>query len=317
MFGSLLKSKRIEPAAAGAASQTTPTSPKKATKAIVDVRLVGAQLVLTSGSRTDVLVEGVATVAHEHDRIVITEQPTPTQREPRPICRVEVPRDAVVEVASEFGSVAVFNFYGTLRARLQHGNAHCNHLEGRFRIVSGNGSVVLERVRGAFDVLTSSGNITARQIDAELQAVSDAGSIELEEINGPLVARSMTGGITARDLKSMARLSTRTGAIAVTGASQQLTVRTQNGDISVDASIVDHTTLESHKGSIEVRLGGSTDARIDASARQGVVRTERLTLIAGSGRRTVRSTLGDGRARLQVATGMGLIEISGPRPSAL
>jgi DUF4097 and DUF4098 domain-containing protein YvlB len=280
---------------------------------MIDVRLVGAQLELTSGTRTDVLAEGAANVAHESDKIVITEKPT--QREPHPTCRVEVPRGAVVEVASEFGNVAVFNFHGTLRARLQHGATQLNHLDGRFRIVSGNGPVVLEHMRGGIDILTSRGNITASQIDGDLQAVSDSGNIELEDIGGPLVARTTTGGITARELNGTARLSTRTGAIVVTGASRQLTVRTQSGDITLDASIVDHTTLESHKGSVEVRLGRSTDARIEASARQGVVRTERLSLLAGSGRRTVRSSMGDGRARLKVETGMGLIEITGPRPA--
>jgi DUF4097 and DUF4098 domain-containing protein YvlB len=312
VFGSLLKSKPTR-AANGTPSRAASPSTSTSTRLTVDIRLVGAQLALTCGPRTDVQVDG-ANVEHESDKLVITEQPTKNDRDPRPICRVEVPRGAIVEIASEFGGVAVFNFHGTLRARLQHGNAHFNHLDGRFRVVSGYGSIVLEHVRGAFDVITGSGNISAQHVDADLQLVSDAGSIELEDIDGPLVARSTTGGVTARDLNGLARLSTRTGAIAVTGASRQLTVRTQNGDIAVDTSVVDHTTLESQKGSIEVRLGRATDARIDASARQGVVRTERLTLSTGSGRRAVRSTLGEGRARLQVATGMGLIEISGPRP---
>jgi hypothetical protein len=75
---------------------------------------------------------------------------------------------------------------------------------------------------------------------------------------------------------------------------------------------VDHTTLETEKGRLDIHLGRATDARIDASARQGVVRTQRIALFGGSGRRVARASLGKGQARLNVSTGMGVIDISGP-----
>jgi DUF4097 and DUF4098 domain-containing protein YvlB len=112
----------------------------------------------------------------------------------------------------------------------------------------------------------------------------------------------------------MARFSTRTGAVRVSSAYRQLTIRTQSGDISLSGSIIDHTTIETSRGSVEVRLGPKTDARIEASARQGVVRSERIALAPGSGRRKVRSLVGNGRARLRLETGMGVVEIAGPLP---
>jgi hypothetical protein len=134
----------------------------------------------------------------------------------------------------------------------------------------------------------------------------------LDQITGPIAARSSTGGIDASDLNGAARLSTRTGDIRITGDNRQLTVRSQSGDIALDASVVDHTTLETDKGRLEIHLGPSTDARIEASARQGVVRTQRMALFGGSGRRAARATLGKGQARLTLSTGIGAIEISGP-----
>ena len=313
MFGSLLKAKSATPKSPAPASE--PTASARPTRLTIAIHLANAPLTLTCGTRPDVVAEGHAALTQEADKIVIRERKN--ARESRPGCRVEVPRGAFVEVVSEFGGLTVFNFHGTLRARLKYGNAGVNHSDGQIRVVSGTGSVELESMRGTLDVLTSSGNITARQIDAEVQAVSDSGRILLEQVNGPLVARSTNGSITVRELRATARLTARTGAISVLGAERQLTVRTQSGDIMVEASIVDHTTLESHKGSIELRLGRHTDARIEAFARQGVVRAERLTLAAGSGRRTAKSVLGEGRARLRAETGVGVIELSGPRSVVL
>src|SRR5207248_11361745 len=107
-------------------------------------------------------------------------------------------------------------------------------------------------------------------------------------------------------------ISTRTGAIRVSAPRGPLTLRTQSGDITLEGGIDHHTTVESFKGRLDVRLGKSSDTRIEASARQGVVRTQRIIREAGSGRRSVRSVIGSGTARLRLDTGMGVVEIAGP-----
>ena len=132
-------------------------------------------------------------------------------------------------------------------------------------------------------------------------------------MEGPLVVRSTTGSIEALHLTGVGRLTTRTGAVHVKGAERQITVRTQSGDITLDQSVVDHTTIDTFKGRVEVRLGDESDTRIDASAQRGLVRTERIALAPGSNRRLARGTIGAGRARLRITTGMGVIEITGPR----
>jgi DUF4097 and DUF4098 domain-containing protein YvlB len=262
----------------------------------------------------DIRAEGRVTLTDGPDGMVITEQLPADELEP--MCRLDVPTGTVVDARIEAGSLRVFNFEGTLRARMGKGTAKIDHADGRFRVVTDSGSVTFEQVRGGLDVLTTSGNVTAREIEGEVQAVSESGSLEFETINGPIVARATTGGIEASELKGMARLSTRTGAIRVSDAYRQLTVRTHTGDVSLHGSIVDHTTVETSRGRVEVRLGPATDARIEAAARQGVVRSERIALAPGSGRRKVRGTVGNGRARLKLETGMGVVEITGPSRSS-
>jgi hypothetical protein len=279
----------------------------------VYVKLVGAQLVLTSSSRAGVHTDGRATVTEGPEGIVVTER-LPAD-ELHPICRVQVPTGTIVDAQIERGNLRVFSFEGTLRARLHRGAAKLDHAEGRFRIITDEGAIEFEQMRGVLDILTTSGRVTARHIHGDVQAVSQAGSMEFEAINGPMVARSITGTLKASDLNGMARLSTRSGAVQVSSAYRQLIVRTLSGDISLNGSVVDHTRLETTRGSIDVRLGSYTDARIEAVARQGVVRSERLMLASGSGRNKVRSSVGKGRARLRVETGMGVVEVAGPMRS--
>jgi DUF4097 and DUF4098 domain-containing protein YvlB len=164
------------------------------------------------------------------------------------------------------------------------------------------------------DVLTINGGINAKQIDGDLQVVSNAGPMEFEQVQGSITARSTSGGITAKLIKGPVRLTTRTGSVKVSAADGPLKVRTQSGDVLLETSIVDHTTVETFKGNLDVRLGPATDARLDVSARQGVIRTKFISLGAGSSRRVLRSTFGAGRARLRVATGLGAVDIVGPQP---
>jgi hypothetical protein len=75
---------------------------------------------------------------------------------------------------------------------------------------------------------------------------------------------------------------------------------------------VAHTTVETHKGSLYLKLGAYTNAQIEARVGQGMVRAERLNPLPGSSRRTLRSTLGQGQARLRLTSGLGVINVAGP-----
>ena len=305
MFRSLLGQRKSGAAPVGG-DRTART-----TRTIV-IRMARAQLVLISSARSDIRAEGPAIVTADHDGGATIVERLPAL-EVHPVCRVEVPDGSSVELHSEGGDLTAYQFKGNLRARLTEGQSRIDKCEGRFRVVSGHGAVVVEHVRGSVDVLSSTASVTARDVRGELQVVSDAGSITFEEIDGPLVARTTTGSIQASGLKGTTRLSTRTGVVKVADVYRQLTVRTQSGDIELSSSIIDHTTIETFKGRVDVQLGKRTNARVEAVAKQGIVRSERIALQPGSSRRLLRGILGEGRVRLKASTGMGVIEIIGPR----
>lgn len=305
MFRSLLGQRKSPSAPVGARRPVTPAG------AIV-IRMTHAQLVLTSSARSDIRTDGPVILSGDGDGVSIVERGP--MLELHPVCRVEVPDGSSVELHSETGDFTAYQFKGNLRARLVEGQSRIDKCEGHFRVVAGHGGVVLEHVRGGADVLSSTGSVTARDVKGDLQVVSDAGFLTFGDIDGAVVARTTTGKIDANDLKGTSRLSTRSGSVKILDAYRQLTVRTQSGDIELNSSIIDHTTLETFKGRVEVQLGPRTDARVEAAAKQGIVRGERIALQPGTNRRLLRGIVGEGRVRLKVSTGMGVVEIIGPAP---
>ncbi len=276
----------------------------------VQVRLTSAQLLLRGGSYSQIQIEGPIMLDSGPDGLLVTERfqlPGPP-----PICRLEVPEGLTIDLQLASGGLTVRNFRGTLLARVQNGSVSVEQSEGRFRVVVPSGRVDFERVRGEIDILTSNGSVAARQTHGGLQTVSTGGAMEFEDIDGPIVARTTNGSIQASDLRGTARLSTRGGEVRVSGTCGPLTVRSQGGDVSLDGSVVAHTTLETHKGSLYLKLGEHTNAHIEARVGQGMVRAERLAPLPGSSRRTLRTTLGLGQARLRLSSDLGVINVAGP-----
>jgi hypothetical protein len=286
------------------------TRPAGGASRTVQVRLSSAQLLIRSGSYPQIQIEGPIKLENGPDGVLVTERFVVPG--PPPICRLEVPEGLTIDLQLASGGLTVRNFRGTLLARVQNGTVSVEQSEGRFRVVVPTGRVDFERVRGEIDILTGNGSVAARQTHGGLQTVSTGGAMEFEDIDGPIVARTTNGSIQASDLRGTARLSTRTGEVHVSGTCGPLTVRTQGGDVSLDGSVVAHTTLETHKGSLYLKLGAHTNAHIEARVGQGMVRAERLTPLPGSSRRTLRTTLGLGQARLRLTSGLGVINVAGP-----
>ena len=305
LFGSNSAPAKVAPAARQHA-----TRPAGNMSRTVQVRLSAAQLLIRSGSFSKIQIEGPIVLENGPDGILVTERFVVPG--PPPICRLEVPEGLTIDLQLASGGLTVRNFRGTLLARVQNGSVSVEQSEGRFRVIVPTGRVDFERVHGEIDILTSNGSVAARQTHGGLQTVSTGGAMEFEDIDGPIVARTTNGSIQASDLRGTARLSTRTGEVSVSGTCGPLTVRTQGGDVSLDGSVVAHTTVETHKGSLYLKLGAYTNAQIEARVGQGMVRAERLNPLPGSSRRTLRTTLGQGQARLRLTSGLGVINVAGP-----
>jgi DUF4097 and DUF4098 domain-containing protein YvlB len=268
-----------------------------------------AQLLLMGGSARDVQAEAPINIEHTPGGVLVTVAHVDGLP---PSCRLDIPDGAIVDLELGSGGLTVHKFRGTLRARVQKGGVSVKECEGTFRVVVPDGKVAFDRVNGDIDVFSASGSVTVQRTKGGLQAVSNSGDMEFEAIVGPIAARTLNGRIDAADLHGTARLSTRTGAIRVSGECGQLTVRTLSGDVELDCSVVAHTTLDTVKGNLDLKLGPLTNARLEAKVGQGMVRTERISPLPGSNRRNLRGTLGRGEARLQASSRVGVIHVVGP-----
>jgi hypothetical protein len=311
LLGSLFGSASAQVKVAVPAGQRT-TRPAATPMQVIHIRLEASHLLLKGGSPTEIQVEEPFSVESGPDGVLITERTDVDKREPAAICRLEIPEGATVDVQLATGGLTVNDFRGTLRARVLTGGVSVKQSEGRFRVVSPVGQVDFQRVNGEVEILTSSGTVTARHIHGGLQAVSSSGDMEFEAIDGSLVARTTNGSIDASDLGGAARLSTRTGAVRVSGACGQLTVRTHSGDVDLDCSIVAHTTLETYKGNLDLKLGPETNVHLEATVGKGVVRAERISPLPSKNRRTLRSTVGLGESRVRLSSASGVINVAGP-----
>jgi|SRR5579859_880897 len=292
---------QVAPARAAAAGSTSRT---------IQIRLTSAHLLLRGGFVTDVEAEGPVTVENVADGVLITE--AVRLQGPPPMCRLEIPNGATVDLELGTGGLTVREFRGTLRVRVENGGVSVEHSEGKFRVVVSTGRVDFNHVNGDIDILASYGPVTARQTGGGLQAVNTGGTLELEDVDGPVVARTLSGSIDATNLRGTARLSTRSGAVRVSASAGQLTVRTQSGDVALEGSVVAHTSIESYKGNLDVKLGADTNAHLEARVNQGVVRADRIAPLPGSSRRMLRTTVGLGQSRLRLSSGLGVINVIGP-----
>jgi hypothetical protein len=310
LLGALFGGASTPAKVATGAGQHTARAPGKAARTIV-VRLDSVQLLIRGSALAEIRFEGPISVENAPDGVVLVTGHVHVDG-PFPICRLEVPQGVTVDLQLAAGGLTVRNFQGTLLARVQNGDVSVKQCEGSFRVIAPNGRVDFTRVRGEIDILTSNGSVTARETHGGLQTVSNGGAMEFEDIDGPIVARTTNGSIDARYLRGTARLSTRTGAIRVSGQSGPLIVRTQSGDVSLECDIVAHTTLETYKGNFDLKLGPLTNAHIEAKVGQGLIRSERISPLPGSSRRTLRTTLGLGQFRLRLTSGLGAINVAGP-----
>jgi len=315
LLGSLFGGASTRTKAAMLAHTAQPTTK---TPQIIQIRLEAAHLLLKGGSLTKVQAQAEESflIVSTPDGMLITERSDVGQSEPTSICSLEVSQGTTVDLQLATGGLTVRDFRGTLRARVLTGGVSLERSEGRFRIVVPIGRIDFERVSGEIDIITNSGTVTARQTHGGLQAVSSGGAMEFEDIDGSLVARTINGSISASDLRGAARLSTRTGAVRVFGECGQLRVRTLSGDVDLNCSIVAHTTIETLKGNLDLKLGPETNVHLDATVGKGVVRAERISPLPSMDRRTLRSTIGLGQSRLQLASVAGVITVAGPPPVA-
>lgn len=131
--------------------------------------------------------------------------------------------------------------------------------------------VTVEGVIGSVDVGTVGGRVHVSGAPSELIAETMDGALEISGSPGTLRAKTASGRLTWQGAGTEAALSSVSGRIDVGGGPVgQVRIETISGDVSVLAALRGDAMLmiESHSGSVELRLPKGVPARVTADVTQ-------------------------------------------------
>jgi DUF4097 and DUF4098 domain-containing protein YvlB len=198
-------------------------------------------------------------------------------------------------------------------------------------IKSISGTLKVTDVRGAVRAETISGNLITSGTPRLESAKTISGNIDLTAAgaDAELTAGSVSGTVRAKGLKVRSLdLGTISGDVVLSDITcDRLAVKSVSGGVEFDGTLARNGRYDvnSHSGSVRLRLGGEIGFELSATTFSGSVRSE-LPLTIGGDRdvnrrddrrrgggmssRAIHATFGDGSAALTVRTFSGSIVIA-------
>lgn len=170
--------------------------------------------------------------------------------------------------------------------------------EATLQATSRDGAITVEDLSGAITLRSEDGSIRGARLAGRVDVRTLDGSIRLEKVDGVLDAESGDGSVTVEGILTRVRVKTGDGSVRAT--------------LGEGSRLDEDSSVETGDGSVVLRLPRTLDAELDASTRDGSVRSSHpLVTLEEGGRRTsdVKLTIGSGGRRLQIRTGDGSIRI--------
>lgn len=224
---------------------------------------------------------------------------------------VSLPASARVEIENAHGPTRVEGLRGGTHVTARHGTVELADLDGAIdastthaaltaqdvaggRLASEHGPVRVRRVRGALEVETRHAPLEVRDVAGDLRARNAHGLVRARGVDGradvetshaPLEVELVRGGaqlvndrgdVTARDVHGDVEADTSHGTIELVGWSEDVVCRNAHGPIRLELASPDLRSVDastSH-GGIELRVTPGLEARVDAEARHGEVRSD-------------------------------------------
>jgi DUF4097 and DUF4098 domain-containing protein YvlB len=161
---------------------------------------------------------------------------------------------------------------------------------------------------GAIDVDKVTGAVTLRSGD---------GSIRANGVTGDVTVHTNDGALTLADVNGRLSLESGDGSIRVQGRFEDLHVKTGDGSITIEAedgsAMKDDWEISTGDGSISLQIPRAFNAEVDASSRDGRVRSDIDGLAASNDddddRGTLRGRIGSGGHTVTLRSGDGSITV--------
>jgi Toastrack DUF4097/LiaF transmembrane domain len=243
-----------------------------------------------------------------------------------------VPRDAMVDVASKRGDVAINGRKSDVRVTLQRGDVKLDEVTGAAKINLDKGSVRASKIGGDLDIEGHIDNVSVDECggavhlngdffqDMRLSKIartvtfkSSRSDMEIASVPGEI--EITTDSVRGNDLNGPSRVVTRSKDIHLEAVSGDLQVATSNGDIEVRAASklpVGKMTITGKHGDITLTLPANAGFQFDATTHKGDITSDfsAIKVSQTNGRSQASGTVGNGAAKLQINADTGDIRIS-------
>lgn len=218
---------------------------------------------------------------------------------------ITAPAASTVEVATAAGSISLKGMRGGANVRTSGGSIASDETQGHLRLRTGGGSIRASSHNGSVEAVTSGGSVRLDGALIGATTVRTAGgAIDVSGIDGGLDAQTSGGTITVNGrLTEFAKLGTAGGAITFTGEATDLDAKTAGGSIAATGTLRGASRFRSGAGSIAaVGIDGSVDAISSSGSVRVAGRLRGECVVEGSSSVEVRLP-GDADLRVDASGG--------------
>ena len=197
-------------------------------------------------------------------------------------------------------------------AQAGSGDVELTGVKGPAKFMAGSGSVSASAIGGDVQVTAGSGPIHLSDIQGQAQLTSGSGDVSLKGVHGETRLQSGSGVVKIADPGDNVVATTGSGNITVTDASADLRLRSASGDISVDGNpgTSRYWDLHTTSGKVTLHVPSAASFRFYARSSSGNINAGIPIVMEGTtGKHELRARIGDGQARVEVATSSGDIDL--------
>lgn len=202
--------------------------------------------------------------------------------------------------------------------------------QSEIHCASGSGDVEVDGIQGPATFTSGSGNVTTHSIGGDVQIKTGSGDLKLDQIQGQVQVTTGSGDIEIHTVKGAVRLSTGSGDIEITHPGDNVVADTGSGDVEISDAVSDlrlHTAsgdikvdgnpgamnywdLHASSGNVTLNVPQSASFRLYAHTGSGDINPQIPVVMEGTvGKNELRARIGDGKARVEIETSSGTIEL--------
>jgi DUF4097 and DUF4098 domain-containing protein YvlB len=192
------------------------------------------------------------------------------------------------------------------------GDVQVGGIKGPATFLAGSGNITANGIAGDITTRSGSGDVKFRDVQGQVQVNTGSGDVEIEKAKGEIRLGTGSGDIDITQPGDNVIANTGSGKIEVHGATADLRFRTGSGNITVDGNpgATNYWDLHASSGDISLHVPSAASFRFFAHTGSGDINANIPVVMEGTAmKHELRARIGDGKARVEVETSSGTIEL--------